>query len=356
VDEAKGRLTGASIRSQANPTVDGAVGTRSSPGTRTTDLELGAAQMFEPPGRRAARIAGAAAQVDQVSALADETTRAVLRDAASSFYRAVYAGEQIRLLAAAETLAAAILDVADRRHRAGDIAVLDVNLARAALARARSAREGGEADLAAALGTLRALLRLEEPVAVQGTLAPGEAPDVAALGRSAETRPELRALEAAVREAEAEVSAGRSLAKPDYGASVRYQREGGDHIVLGGLTLTLPIFARGQESVAVGTARRARVRAELEAARTRVRIELQTALAAYERRAAAARALEAEAQPGLDENETLARRSFDVGQIGMPDLLLIRREILETRSQYLSTLLEAALARVSVDAAAAVLR
>jgi len=45
-----------------------------------------------------------------------------------------------------------------------------------------------------------------------------------------------------------------------------------------------------------------------------------------------------------------------VGQLGLPDLLLIRREILVTRFQYLDTLLEAALARVDLDASAALLR
>jgi outer membrane protein TolC len=60
--------------------------------------------------------------------------------------------------------------------------------------------------------------------------------------------------------------------------------------------------------------------------------------------------------PGLDENEQLTTRSFDVGQIGLPDLLLIRREILETRLQYLDALLEAALARTDLDASSGILR
>jgi outer membrane protein TolC len=98
------------------------------------------------------------------------------------------------------------------------------------------------------------------------------------------------------------------------------------------------------------------LRFDLEAARARMRIELQTALAAHQHRVAAARLLEAEVLPGLDENAALTTRSFDVGQIGLPDVLLIRRELLETRSQYLSALLEAALARVAVDATAGVLR
>ena len=102
---------------------------------------------------------------------------------------------------------------------------------------------------------------------------------------------------------------------------MRYQREGGDNIVFGGVTFVLPVFSKGQELTATGTARGARLRAELDAARTRVRIELQTALAAYERRAAAARVLETEALPGLDDTDALTTRSFDVGQIGLPDVL-----------------------------------
>jgi outer membrane protein TolC len=52
----------------------------------------------------------------------------------------------------------------------------------------------------------------------------------------------------------------------------------------------------------------------------------------------------------------LTTRSFEVGQLGLPELLLIRREILDTRFQYLDALLEAALARIDLDASAGVLR
>jgi cobalt-zinc-cadmium efflux system outer membrane protein len=122
------------------------------------------------------------------------------------------------------------------------------------------------------------------------------------------------------------------------------------------MTVTLPFFSKGQELSAVGTARAARLRAELDAARTRVRVEVRSAFDAYSRRLAAVRVLETDAIPGLDENETLTTRSFEVGQLGLPELLLIRREILDTRSQYLDALLEAALARIDLDASAAILR
>ncbi len=356
LEETRGRLLGASLRFQANPELDAGLGTRQGPDSRFTNFEIGIGQSFEPASRRSARIAGANAAIAHDSAEVDETIRIVLRSAAEAYYRALHAGERIRLLDVTQALAVRVHSIADRRFKAGDIAVLDVNLARASLARVRAEREGAEATRALAVGELKQLLRLEEELAIEGEFARRSETDLDAVLQAASQRPELRALEAEAQEAEAELRLGRTFSKPDYGLGVRYSREEGDQIVLGGLTLTLPIFSKGQELRAVGAARAARLRAELDAARVRVRLEVRSAFEAYSRRLAAVRVLQAEAIPGLDENETLTTRSFDVGQLGLPDLLLIRREILDTRSQYLDALLEAALARVDLDASAALLR
>jgi len=356
LEEARGRLLGASLRLQSNPQIDGAIGNRNGSGTRFTDFELGFGQSFEPGARRSARIAGANATIAQGTANVDEVTRSVLRSAASAYFRAVHANDRIRLLNAVYDLASSVYSTADRRFRAGDIAVLDVNIAKASLARVRAEREGTQASKALALGELRRLLRLEVDIGVGGTLSrPAEA-DLAAVLQSASQRPELRTFEAGIQEAEAEMRLGQSFAKPEYGAGLRYSREEGDQIVLGGITVTLPMFAKGQEQQAVGSARAARLRAELETAKARVQLEVRAAFDAFNRRLAALRILESDAIPGLDENEQLTTRSFEVGQLGLPELLLIRREILDTRFQYLDALLEAALARVDLDASAALLR
>jgi cobalt-zinc-cadmium efflux system outer membrane protein len=83
---------------------------------------------------------------------------------------------------------------------------------------------------------------------------------------------------------------------------------------------------------------------------------VRSAHTAYSRRLNAVRVLERDALPTLDENTQLNARSFDVGQIGLPEMLLVQREILEARLHYLDALLEAALARVELDARAGVLR
>jgi cobalt-zinc-cadmium efflux system outer membrane protein len=356
IDEARARLVGASLRLTSNPELAAAVGNRQGSGTRFTDFELGLGQLWEPGARRAARMRAAAAGVDQGSADLDETIRIALYQAASAFVRALHASERLRLLTASETLASGVYDSAERRFRAGDIAVLDVNLARASLARIRAEREAARAGRTRALGELQGLLGSRDDIAVEGQL---DLPDPADLNdalNAAQERPELRVLEAAIREAEAGAELGRSFGQPDYGLGVRYGQEEGDHIVLGGMTLTLPVFAKGQELRAVGAAAVARVRAALDAGRTRVELEVRSAFGVHEQRLEAARLLQREALPGLDENEALASRSFEVGQLGLPDLLLIRREILETRLFYLDTLLEAAQARIDLDASAALLR
>jgi cobalt-zinc-cadmium efflux system outer membrane protein len=356
VDETRGRLLGASLRLQTNPELQASLGNREAPDSRFTDFEIGLGQSFEPRSRRSARVAGANAAIAQSSANVDETTREVLRLAAGAYFRALHAQERIRLLGATQELAANVHSVADRRYKAGDIAVLDVNIARASLARVRAEREAAEAMRALAVGNLNQLLRLDGDIRVEGEFMGSGEPDLNVLLQAAAQRPELHALEAGVQEAEADVQLGRTFSRPEYGLGVRYAREEGDQIVLGGVTVTLPVFSKGQELQAVGSARAARLRAELDAARTRVAIEVRSAFQAHARRVAAIRVLEAEAIPGLDENETLTTRSFEVGQLGLPELLLIRREILDTRSQYLDALLEAALARIDLDASAGVLR
>jgi cobalt-zinc-cadmium efflux system outer membrane protein len=356
LEETRGRLLGASLRFQANPEIDVGVGNRHTTDSRFTDFELGLGQDFEPGSRRSARVAAANAAIAQSSAEVDEITRVVMRSAAAAYYRAVHANQRIRVLNATQDLAAGVRSVADRRFKAGDIAVLDVNIARASLGRIRAEREAAEAMREQAIGDLKQLLRLEEDITVEGELARSPDTDLDTVLQAAAQRPELRALEAGVQEAEADMRLGDTYSKPDYGLGVRYSREEGDQIVLGGLTVTLPVFSKGQQLRAVGVARATRLRADLDASRARVRLEVRSAFETYSRRLAAVRVLETEALPGLDENETLTTRSFEVGQLGLPELLLIRREILDTRSQYLDALLEAALARVDLDASAALLR
>lgn len=358
IEEAKGRLRGASIRFQQNPAIEADGGPRFSSGGKTADVDLSVSQDFELGGRRKARIAGAEAGVDREAATAQDATRRLLREVAAAFLRGLAAQESVRLLSETERIASDFLRVAERRFEAGDIPVLEVNLARTSAARARAAVRIASAEHASALGDLRVLLGMqpEEVLAIRGQLSEGRPFEIETLIAQASDRPDILALLAELREAEAEVRLGESFKKPDIGIAAGYQREEGASVYVGGLRITLPIFSRGQGLTATGTARATRIRGEIEALRRAVHHEIRSAFDAYRSRLEAAQELEKGAIPSLNENETLARRSYEEGELGLAELLLIRREILEIRLAYVSTLLDMRLAVVELEFRAGVLQ
>ena len=358
IDEARGHLEGASIRLQSNPVVEGAVGPRLSDQGRTTDGDISVTQDFEAIGRRSARIAGAQTGVTREIAASHETGRLLLRDVAVAFMKALVANEKLKVLTTAEQVSSSFLETAGKRYQAGDIPVLEVNLAKSGVARARAELRSGRAELATSLGELRVLLGMspDEEFSVAGDLTSTKKYDLTALVATAEDRPDIRVLESELQTALADERLGNTFKSPDFGVIARYQRDQGDNIIQGGLRLTLPVFSRGQELTATGNARAARIRGELEAIKTAIRNEIKTAFDVYNFRSEALQDLERLALPSLLENETLARRSYEEGEIGLAELLLIRREILETRLAYVTTLLDAALAGIDLESKSGVLR
>jgi len=358
IEEARGRLKGASILLQSNPVVEGTVGPRLSDQGRTTDGDVSVTQDFEAIGRRGARIAGAQTSLTREIAASSETGRALLRDVAIAFMRALAANEKLKVLTTADQVSSGFLDTAERRYQAGDIPILEVNLAKNGAARARAELRSGRAELVTSLGELRVLLGMspEEEFSVSGDLTTAKKYDLAAMVTTAEDRPDIRVLESELQGAQADVKLGNTFKSPDFGVIARYQRDQGDNIVEGGVRITLPLFSRGQELTATGSARAARIRGELTAIKTEIRNEIKTAFDAYTYRSEALQELERLALPSLMENETLARRSYEEGEIGLAELLLIRREILETRLAYVSTLLDTALAGVDLEFKSGVLR
>lgn len=358
IDEARGRLAGAQVRFRDNPVVDASAGPRWLETGNVTDYEFGLSQTVELGNRRDARIAGAEASIARETAVSDATIRQLVREVAVAYVRGLLAGTRIDVLRAAETLAKEALDVAERRFRAGDLAVLDVNLARAGAARAASQTRVAEAERTAALGQLKALLAWSDPGDPQPV---GNLKDVIRAGLdvqivAAADRPEVQTLVAEAAEARADIRLGQAFKKPDLGFGVRLKRDEGHQAAAGVVSIALPIFNSGQEQVATGTARERRADLERTAVMSELDLRARTARATFTLRLSATEPLERDVLPGLEDNERLARRSFEVGELSLPDLLVIRREFLDTRLQYINALADAAVASIDWQMAAGVLK
>lgn len=358
IDEARGRLVGARMRFRDNPVVDLSTGPRWLETGTVTDYEIGISQIVEPGGRRAARIDAADASVARESATSDASIRQIVRDVAISFTRALHAQARLAVFRAAEVVAKEALDVADRRYRAGDIAVLDVNVARASVARATSHMRTAEADHESAVGELKALLAWSDgpdPL-VEGELRDRIRDGLAVELSPATERPEVKMLLAEAAEAQADVRLGQGFMKPDLGFGLQFKREEGHRAAAGGISIGLPLFSKGQEQIATGLARARRAELERGVVVTELEVRARSAQTVFQMRVAAAEPLERDVMPGLEENERLARRSFEVGELSLPDLLVIRREFIDTRVQLVDALADAAMASIDLQAAAGALR
>ncbi len=350
VEEARARLLPAALRWRENPVVE-VQGGRRHDVESFFDYEVSVSQAFEPEARRQARIAGAEATLAAAEAELGEVRRVYLGEVAATFQRALAAQERVGLTAEASTLAAGLVATIERRYGMGEVTALELNRARTAAARARAEMSSAEGERSSASGELQALLGL--PAGGELLLAGGlrELPrfELETLVARIGERPDLAALAAGAREAEAQVRLGETLARPEWALQTGFAREERADIVSGGVAISLPLFRRGQEEQAVGRARAGSLRARAEALRQAVEAEVRGSFAAYQRRLQAVTELEATALPAIADNEVLAQKSFEAGEINLGELLLIRREILETSLSHLDLLLAAQLAAVDLE-------
>jgi cobalt-zinc-cadmium efflux system outer membrane protein len=268
------------------------------------------------------------------------------------------AKERLSLVEATSKIADELLRSMKRRYDAGDVPILDVNLARNSAARARAEVRAAQAAYTSAIGDLRIFLGMDtdESLDILGDLHDRKRFELSALIARTGDRPDLQALAAEKTEAEADVRLGKAFRWPTVAPTVSYKRDQGDRVVQGGVSFTVPIFNRGQELQAVGQARTRRIERELDATKRAVSVEVRTAYDVYNLQVAGVQELERDALPSLTENETLARRSFEEGEIGLVELLLVRRDTFELRDVYTEHLLEAAVAGVELEFRAGVLQ
>jgi cobalt-zinc-cadmium efflux system outer membrane protein len=356
IEEARARQAQAARRFQENPVLETNGGYRRAEGD-FFDFEAAVTQGLYAGKLRAARLAGAQAGLDRVEAELADAQRLLLREVWATFVRALAARDRTGLLARSRQAAEELLAAAERRYEAGEATALEINRARIATASARAEQSAAEAEGSSALAGLKVLLGLSpgESVEIRGELAPRPPLDLEAFLAGLDRRPDLQALAAELREAESEILLGQALSRPSLGVRGGVAREEGAEIVTAGVAVSLPVHNRGQETLAVGQARAAALRQALTAARGAAEAEIRGAYSALARRMAAVRELEGMALPALEDNESLALKSFDAGEIDLGELLLVRREILETRLAYLDRLLDASLTRFELEAAAGAL-
>lgn len=357
VAAAKASLTGASLVLQSNPAVTASAGPRSSDAGRSRDSSLLIVQEFEIAGQRGLRIDAAQATLDAAEARLRAGRSEVTAGVRESFGRALAEAQRTQLASEALAVARQGVEAAEERFRAGVAALLEVNTARVELGRA--ARESAQAERrqAEALGELRLLVGFDplEPITVEGDLSVVETSgELAALVQLAlENRPELkasrRALDAGMAEARL---AGRTwIPKPRIGGGFAREQESDASILQAVVGFDLPLFNRNQAARGVAAARVQQLEAALAATERQVRQEVVTGLARARAAEAATAGYAGDVVKAMKENMELVTDSYRAGKIDFLELVVIRRQALDARREYVDVLEELNAAQAQLDRA-----
>lgn len=356
VQAGEARLRGASLLLQANPEAGFAVGPRSSERGRELDVDAEIAQQLEIFGQRGARIGAARTGLDVSKGRAAARRSELAAEVRVAFAHALSAEQLLAFARQNLDLARQTLKAAEKRREVGDGSKIEVNSARIEVGRALREVSLATQRRAVALKELRLLLALEptDELQLQGELKTAvQAPATAdaLMQRALASRPDLTVARQRLDAAQAEglVSEREWLPRPRLGA--RYQREEGANAILGTLSLDLPIFNRNQAGRGVAAAQTVQAQRALEATERRVRQEV---LLAHGRLVAAREASQAfvgEVVGAAQENLTLLGTAYQAGKIGLFELLLIRRDAIESQRGYIEALEEVLVAEAELGRA-----
>lgn len=329
----------------SNPELSVAMGPRFERVPTGLDIEASLMQELEISGARGARREAAVRVHERTEAEIAQARWELSCDVREAFRRTLVEAQRVALERQVLSFQKDVLRVVERQIYAGEIGPLSLRLAQAEVAQAQQLLAAAEQRLYSLRLRLAQLTGwpADHPPVVQGALeAEASPPELPVLVQRAHAHlPQLRATASRAREAEALLVVADREGWPKPSVGVQYQREsnrameGIYHIVLGAVSLPIPVFQRNQ-------AARAEARAELELAQAewRAQTQLLSGLIAQARSAlvaAAARmqAYRGEILPHFEENLRLLARSFELGEIDLLALSAARERFLQIQADAL---------------------
>ena len=323
---------------------------------------LGIAQPIEIGGQQARRREAASASLEALRAEIEDARRQARAEASLRFHAVLAAQRRVRLEQRSVELFDGTAQAVAKRRSAGEDTRLDANVALIEAERARNALAVSEEHLQDAKAELATALQLPPsavPEVVGDLGVPNGAPLAYGLDQllaSAQALPKQRALAAREDAARARVGVERASRYPDVTVGLNVGREGPadgrERVTTLTLSVPLPLFKRND--AAIGQAMSDATQAEIErAAATRdsqaqVRRLWSRLDSQRERVARLQRAMVAASA----DNQQLAAKSRQAGQIGLLDQLLVNRQALDAERDLNDALAEFHTTRIELENAA----
>jgi cobalt-zinc-cadmium efflux system outer membrane protein len=340
----------ASPWSPHNPELSIAAGPRFADGKTGVDLEASLSQRLEIAGERGLRLRAADRLGELTEAEIEQVRWSVHCDVHAAFHETLVARERMQLAERMLTFQRELLRVVESQVSAGEAPPLILRLAQAEVAQARQGAVAATQAQRAARLRLAQLSGwpLDPPPDPTGALdAPRDPPPLAELIAAARRQlPLLHAKVAAVRAAGARALAADRDSWVEPAVGVQYSRESvpgssaASDIVLGVVSLPLPLAQSNQSERAESRADLIVARAELDAAHALLAGSIAEAHSQAAGAAERVRSYGAEVLPKIEESLNLLRRAFELGEIDLLELSIGRERFLRIQSDALAAHLD----------------
>ncbi len=358
---AQGELTDARALLWNNPQISTEIRSRNVSQTGQSidskDGVSGLSQTLEIAGQQGIRQRAAEKNLAAIQENIAETKRQVHADVEQRFVQVLSLQLRIRTEEAMLKLIEDAATAVRKRVEAGEDSRLDGNLAKVEAERARNQVSILKEQLVQARADLFALLQMapDQKPEVTGPL-DADLPSYTLedLLANAAHRPLLSALDYREGGARDRVALERASIYPDVTLGLRYGRELGVDNKVATLSVSLPIPLFRRNATGIGRAETDLTQTEIEkqTASRDVRAQVSALWQRWVGLKTRVKRLSESVLPSLEENQHLSSISFRAGEIGLLQLLLVNRQVLDGQRDLLDARTELRLTQVALEAAA----
>lgn len=319
----------------------------------------GIAQKLEVAGQRGHRQDAADASMAALRAEIAATRQQIRGEVEVRFYRVLALQQRAEIEARALKLFDDTATAIQKRRVAGEDTRLDANVASVEAERARNQLAIAQEQLLEARSELSVRLQMPParlPQAMGDLVATRTSYVLADLLSRAESQPRLLALAERENSADARLNLERARRYPDITVGANVGREGPtggrERLTTFSVSLPLPLFKRNQAGIGQAATDLEQARIERQAGIRDTRASVMTLWVKLSSLETRVQRLRESVLPALDDNQSLSLKSQRAGQIGLLEMIVVNRQVLDARRDLIDALTEYHATRVALELAA----
>lgn len=328
------------------------------PDQRVREWGMMLSQTFEIAGQQGLRQEAAQKELAAFDSSIAELRRQLRADVEERFVRVLALQRRQALERETVRIMERAAGTIGKRVAAGETSRLEGNLATVEAERVRNQLNAVGESLLTARAELALLLQLapEKLPEAAGEIDVARAYTLDALLEKAAQRPQLAAQEQREQAARSRLDLERAAAYPDITLGITAGRDGiydlREKSVGLAVSIPLPLFKRNQAGIGKATSELTQAQLERQAGLRDVRAAVLAQWQRVEQLRARVSRLRGAVLPPLEQNLRLSEAALQAGEVGLAELLLVNRQVLEGRRDVLEAETELRLARIALERAA----